>query len=621
MRKLILLLFIGSAFGQSFSGRSSGDVFILPPYRFCLGEDNGQALCFIQFGNQITRTNGSIDSQIPTATVSTLPSASANASRFRIVTDGQSSSDCAVGGGSTRALCMSDSANWVSIGSGVVSSGTASQFAVYQSQSSVQSDTHLDDGLTTPNVITSSLPIAATQFQATGGTGGFVGYGSGGALPVVPAQQAGWGVNSAFHLVFSDNASAWGPLVAFSGGTGVSSPTAHTLAVGEGSSPFTFIGPGTSGQCLLSNGAADPSFQTCPSSASSALSAISAAVGTNTIGSGNNPQIWNWAQTSDAQSGFKFGESAAATNGTLTNGVANQAELTASTASGSTATPLSVVQGSVTGTNSTPAMQVTTTWNNASLTGEGLLIGITDTASLGGSLALDIQRPLGSSQFSVDKAGDVILNAGDAIGGNSVGANISYCGGLVASTACISSNNATLGGAIFQGGDASGTGSGVKAGFAILRGGMLTNAAPNAAALEGTTEIGYGYLKGSALAATGDVVCGTTTAFTVTDCSHTGPAVNIIGIATNTANPIGVVAEGTVPVATDGAVTIGHILCMGTTTDGQAHDNGTAACATAGTTIGVVIATSGSVRTMQGASQGLTALSTTLPLVQLHIGK
>ena len=45
------------------------------------------------------------------------------------------------------------------------------------------------------------------------------------------------------------------------GGTGVVNPPAHTIAVAEGSAPFNFVGPGTIGQILQSNGASsDPSF-------------------------------------------------------------------------------------------------------------------------------------------------------------------------------------------------------------------------------------------------------------------------------------------------------------------------------------------------------------------------
>lgn len=47
------------------------------------------------------------------------------------------------------------------------------------------------------------------------------------------------------------------------GGTGTASPTAHYVALAEGSSPFNFVPPATAGIALVSNGvAADPSFST-----------------------------------------------------------------------------------------------------------------------------------------------------------------------------------------------------------------------------------------------------------------------------------------------------------------------------------------------------------------------
>lgn len=48
------------------------------------------------------------------------------------------------------------------------------------------------------------------------------------------------------------------PLAAQYGGTGVASPTAHTLPVAEGSSAFTFLGPLTNGQLLIGSTGADP---------------------------------------------------------------------------------------------------------------------------------------------------------------------------------------------------------------------------------------------------------------------------------------------------------------------------------------------------------------------------
>lgn len=52
----------------------------------------------------------------PLATVATLPTASSNTNVIFIVTDGSSASDCTTGGGSTRALCISNGSAWVALG-------------------------------------------------------------------------------------------------------------------------------------------------------------------------------------------------------------------------------------------------------------------------------------------------------------------------------------------------------------------------------------------------------------------------------------------------------------------------------------------------------------------------
>ena len=57
-----------------------------------------------------------------------------------------------------------------------------------------------------------------------------------------------------------------GPVNALGGGTGISSPAAHSVPIAEGSAAFNFISPGTVGYCNMSNGpTADPSYQPCPS--------------------------------------------------------------------------------------------------------------------------------------------------------------------------------------------------------------------------------------------------------------------------------------------------------------------------------------------------------------------
>lgn len=60
----------------------------------------------------------------------------------------------------------------------------------------------------------------------------------------------------------SDLPSGWNPVTAPNGGSGVASPTAHLVLVGEGASPFAPVSAGNAGQVLISNGAsADPTFQ------------------------------------------------------------------------------------------------------------------------------------------------------------------------------------------------------------------------------------------------------------------------------------------------------------------------------------------------------------------------
>jgi hypothetical protein len=90
------------------------------------------------------------------------------------------------------------------------------------------------------------------------------------------------------------------PVSSTNGGSGVSSPTAHTVQVGEGSSAFAGVGPGTIGQTLTSNGAsADPSYQsgswtllaTLTASNSASLSDQTACGGVNCITSAYNEYL------------------------------------------------------------------------------------------------------------------------------------------------------------------------------------------------------------------------------------------------------------------------------------------------------------------------------------------
>jgi len=176
--------------------------------------------------------------------------------------------------------------------------------------------------------------------------------------------------------------------------------------------------------CSFNGGA-----ETACAGGAAALSALTPATASNTIANGNNPQIWNWAQTTDAQDGMAFGETSAATGGTLTSGLANQALVSVSTASGSTSTPLEVVQGAVTGTTAFPAAQFESTWNNAGLVGQGIVENIVNTASAANSMILNLMVG-GTTQFSADKAGQLYTPLGYTVGTPGATSNVMYTGGL-----------------------------------------------------------------------------------------------------------------------------------------------------------------------------------------------
>jgi hypothetical protein len=407
------------------------------------------------------------------------------------------------------------------------------------------------------------------------------------------------------------------------------STTTGTLTIPNGT---TLTGPAGGGTALVSGGAlGTPSSGTLTNATGLPLNGVvSPTSAPATIADGNYPITFSSAQTTNTQSAINFIEASAATGGAANN------ELAVTTLANSTSTVLSLTQGAIstvfptaelnisqgsnTGATNVPVLNMTTIWNNASIAGPALKLAITNTSSAAGSAAFSILAGSGSTQEFAVSTGGVMQAAGsiESTAGNFFGTSNAIAV-TVASGIQTTSGNSQAPTLILQGEDNSNTGSSTTGGLALLRGGILTAGTPSGSALEGGTEVGGGYLKGTAVANVGDVVCGTTTAFTVTDCPTT-PGTNIVGIATSTTNPIGVVNYGLVPVKLDGALTaIGDNVCMGTTTAGLAHDNGstTTACAL-GTGIGVIVADSGTFASMTGSTTGNQTLSTTLVLVQLR---
>ena len=147
-----------------------------------------------------------------------------------------------------------------------------------------------------------------------------------------------------------------------------------------------------------------------------ALSAITAAAGTNTIANGDYAQLWNWATTTSGRVGIVFGETTASTAA----GVPYDVQV--ATLAGSTATPLNVTN-SLNGSQTLPALTITPTWNTTGVVDAALLVNATNTASGVASKLLDLQIN-GSTEFNVDKTG-----LATALGGVATGAGASCAGG------------------------------------------------------------------------------------------------------------------------------------------------------------------------------------------------
>jgi len=149
---------------------------------------------------------------------------------------------------------------------------------------------------------------------------------------------ANTGDNSANSTYASDYRSS-----NFSAGTNYVAPSAYASANGLTMNTARLLGRTTAGSgaaeeisvagaLTLSGGVLTGTGGT------SSLSGLTVATAPATLANANNPIIWNWAQTSNSQNAFTFGETSAATNGTA----GNQYELAIKTLAASTAAPLQV---------------------------------------------------------------------------------------------------------------------------------------------------------------------------------------------------------------------------------------------------------------------------------------
>jgi hypothetical protein len=198
--------------------------------------------------------------------------------------------------------------------------------------------------------------------------------------------------------------------------TALASYTGYSV-YGSGASSGAWITPSANGQCLMSAASSyattTPSFQTCPSGGTPALSSVTALAVNTSLSNANYTWTLNSAQTSNSQFAVSFLESTAATNGTGTA----QGEFKVGTLSGSTSVPFTLSQGGLTGSQTVPAVNLAATWNT---TGAPTLISaaVTNTASAAGSYLLNLLAGSSgtTSEFSVTVAGAVTAASSVATG-------------------------------------------------------------------------------------------------------------------------------------------------------------------------------------------------------------
>lgn len=156
----------------------------------------------------------------------------------------------------------------------------------------------------------------------------------------------------------------------------------------------------TSGQVLTASSTTLAAWST----PSTALNNVTAASSTATLANGNNPIVWNWAQTTDSQVAFTFGESSAATGGS-----AAQDLVQISTIGSSTANPLRVkARGSdVLLVSNTGAVTVSSA---GAVSLSGTSTSISCTANYSGAVTI-------AAGSSASTGGAVSLTAGASSGG------------------------------------------------------------------------------------------------------------------------------------------------------------------------------------------------------------
>lgn len=360
-----------------------------------------------------------------------------------------------------------------------------------------------------------------------------------------------------------------------------------------------------------------------------ALSAITAATTTNTLTNGNHGgQLWEWAQTTNSQTAFELADSAAAT------GTSDQL-FNITTAANSTEVPETINQGTISNTTAVPVLNLTSTWNNVALVGQGIQFALINTTSSTSSTLLNLLAGSSgtTSKFSVGVGGNTtmagnlnfstanyqILDSSGSISSTvlitGADAASNAAGGLMTIRGCNETSTSAFTSAagcpfLTTGGNNTATSTSSAAGGWEVGPGASTGTSN--AGLQGLYSQFFAYVKGATVTQW-NLQC-FSAGMTTADCAAS-PG-NWIGVAevVNT-NTVQVVASGQVAInaVSSPTATVGDTFCTSSTA-GKGIDSGSTSACALGSQIGIVAAVSGTYKYPDGTS---VTLSTTLPLIQI----
>lgn len=477
-----------------------------------------------------------------------------------------------------------------------------------------------------------------------------------------------------------------GILPPLNGGLGVASPTAHGLLIGEGTSAVSSL-IGNTGYVLIGQGASsDPIFSATLTLGTNFIAPVTG--GLSLCGNVGGCATIK-PQSSFTNFEFDLPVTAGASGSPLLSAGGAGSPMTWGTRSGNTTTFVTTTGaltlndcvkidandnfvdagagcggggGGGVGAGTSPRLayyDTGTTVASAANTafGDGTanaVISLTGTSLAKESLLINCTTPTnnclsfqigGANRFFMDSAGNMNVNGTLKAGGSFIYQNQSPTQNTTFSSG--TDTNASQGGSTFRSGDMTGngantvdattlrggncTGTGAcSSGDLVIGPGELTNAAPNASAVEGKVIFNSAAFRKGTTVTTGNLAC-ITSDNTIGDCSTAAANVKFVGVHSTTTGGSSLVQSAgtqTLNLAASSTWAAGDFVCSSATSAAQMYMNGTLACpaysrrvgfaiagGTASTTVKTLLQFGQLSRTIAAVATGQTAAITTTTLV------